>query len=172
MRQLVLIVIFLFTYIINLNAKEYASIGISSQKVANDSFSKGKALTINVGKTDLLKSLGVEVEGNIQIKKPKATISNITSKLKFWSMGMYGTYIWKFNKLSIKPRLGFVYEHIKSAFNTKNSNKNSPTNKSQLAISGGIGLSYKITNQTSIYTNYTKFEDDIEHLTFGAEFKF
>ena len=153
-------------------ADSYVGIGISSQKVKNDSFDKGTALTVNIGKNNIIKNLGIEAEANLQLKKPKATIKNISSDLKFWSMGMYGTYIWKFSDLTIKPRLGFVYENIKSAFNTKNSNKTTPIDKSKIAVSGGIGLSYKLTDKTSLYTNYTKFEDDIEHLTFGAEFKF
>ena len=150
----------------------YVSVGVSSQKVKNDSFNKGTALTVNVGKNNIINNLGIEAEASLQLKKPKATIGGVSSDLKFWSMGMYGTYIWKFSDLTIKPRFGFVYENIKSAFNTKNSNKTNPVDKSKLALSGGIGLSYKLTDKTSLYTNYTKFEDDIEHLTFGAEFKF
>ena len=151
---------------------DYVGVGISSQKIDNSKFNKGTALTINAGKENSITHLGLEVEGSLQIKKPKATISGVTSDLKFWSMGMYGTYLWKLDDITIKPRLGFVYENIKSSFNTSNTNKTKPTDKSKLALSGGIGISYKISEKTSIYTNYTKFEDDIDHLTFGAEFKF
>ena len=168
------IIAFLFVAISSVlfASDNYVSIGISSQKVKNDSFNKGTALTVNVGKNNIINNLGLEAEASLQLKKPKAVIGGVSSDLKFWSMGMYGTYIWKFSDLTIKPRFGFVYENIKSAFNTKNSNKTTPVDKSKLALSGGIGLSYKLTEKTSLYTNYTKFEDDIEHLTFGAEFKF
>jgi len=151
---------------------DYIGIGISSQKVDNSKFNKGTALTIKAGKENTITHLGLEVEGNLQLKKPKATIAGITADLKFWSMGMYGTYIWKLDDITIKPRLGFVYENIKSSFNTSNTNKTKPIDKSKVALSGGIGISYKLTNKTSIYTNYTKFEDDIDHLTFGAQFRF
>ena len=170
MKNLILLAIIISSSLFA--SDSYVSVGISSQKVKNDSFDKGTALTVNVGKNDIINNLGIEAEASVQLKKPKATIGGLSSDLKFWSMGMYGTYIWKLSDLTIKPRVGFVYENIKSAFNTKNTNKTSPVNKSKIALSGGIGLSYKITDKTSLYTNYTKFEDDIEHLTFGAEFKF
>ncbi len=169
-----LFVFFLFSFSLYADNKlvDYVGVGISSQKVDNSKFNKGSALTINAGKSNSINHLGIEMEGSIQLKKPKATISNITSDLKFWSMGMYGTYIWKLSNITIKPRFGFVYENIKSSFNTSNSNKTKPVDKSKIALSGGIGISYKLSDKTSLYTNYTKFEDDIDHLTFGAEFKF
>ena len=95
-----------------------------------------------------------------------------TDELKFWSMGMYGTYLWSFDKITIKPRIGFLYESIKSSFNTSNSNPLKPVDKNKLSLSGGIGISYEVTHNTKIYTNYTKLETDIDHITFGAEFKF
>ncbi len=151
---------------------DYVSVGVSSQKIDNSKFNKGTTLTVNAGKENTITHLGLEVEGSLQLKKPKATISGVTSDLKFWSMGMYGTYIWKLDDITIKPRIGFVYENIKSSFNTSNTNKTKPTDKSKVALSGGIGISYKLTDKTSIYTHYTKFEDDIDHLTFGAQFRF
>ena len=150
----------------------YIGIGVAKQNVNNKNFDKGSALVITTGKNNIYSNLGLEVEGSVQLNKPSATIGSVTSDLKFWSMGMYGTYLWKIDDITIKPRLGLVYENIKSSFNVSNSNPTKPTDKNKLAITGGIGLSYKITNKTKIYTNYTKFEDDIEHLTFGAEFKF
>lgn len=176
MQKSIFLLVFLCSFLTsaysNNKVIDYIGLGLSSQKVDNSKFDKGTALTINAGKTNAINHLGIEVEGNIQINKPKATIVGISSDLKFWSMGMYGTYLWKINDITIKPRLGFVYNSIKSSFNTSNTNKTTPINKSKMALSGGIGISYKITNSASLYTNYTKFEDDISHLTFGAEFKF
>jgi outer membrane receptor protein involved in Fe transport len=151
---------------------DYVSIGISSQKIDNKSFNKGSALVINTGKKTLYKDVGVELEGTLQLKKPKAVINNKTSDLKFWSMGMYGTYLWKFDSITVKPKLGLVYENIKSSFNTSNNNPTDSVDKNKIILSGGIGLSYKLTDNYQLFTNYTKFDDDIEHLTFGAEFKF
>ncbi|HIO90856.1 MAG TPA: hypothetical protein EYG69_03705 [Campylobacterales bacterium] len=151
---------------------DYVDIGIASQKIDNNNFDKGSSLIINAGKENLINDIGLEIEGTFPINKPQATITGVTSSLKFWSMGMYGTYLWKVDKITIKPRLGIVYENIKSAFNTSSTNPTKATDISKIAISGGIGLSYKLTKKYKIYTNYTKFEDDIDHLTFGAEFKF
>jgi len=99
-------------------------------------------------------------------------ISGVTSNMKFWSVGMYGTYLWKMDKITIKPRIGFVYENIKSSFNTSNTNPTKSTDVSSVTLSGGIGVNYKLSKEYEIYTNYTKFQNDIDHLTFGAEFKF
>lgn len=151
---------------------DYVSVGIASQKIDNSNFNKGSSLIINTGKENLINHIGVEIEGSFPISKPKATISGVTSSLKFWSMGLYGTYLWKVDKITIKPRIGIVYENIKSAFNTSNQNPTKPTDTSKIAISGGIGLSYELNKKYKVYTNYTKLEDDIDHLTFGAEFKF
>ncbi len=154
------------------NIIDYLSIGLANQKIDNKNFNSGKSLILNAGKQNLIKKMGLELEGSIPITKPKATINNKTEDLKFWSMGMYGTYLWNFDKITIKPRVGVLYENIKSAFNKSNTNPTTPTDKSKLTISGGIGISYKITNHTKLFTNYTKMEADIDHITFGAEFKF
>lgn len=151
---------------------DYVGVGVAKQKIDNNNFDKGSSLIINTGKENIINNIGIELEGTFPIDKPEATISGVTSSMKFWSMGMYGTYLWKVDKITIKPRLGIVYENIKSAFNSSNSSPTKPTDISKLAISGGIGLSYDLTKKYKIYTNYTKFEDDIDHLTFGAEFKF
>jgi len=151
---------------------DYIGLGIASQKVDNKKFDTGTALILNAGKNKLYKNIGMEVEGTLQINKPSATINNLTSDLKFWSMGMYGTYLWKIDSITIKPRLGLVYESIKSSFNTDNDNPTQSINKNKVGLSAGIGISYKLTEKSKLFTNYTKFEDDIDHLTFGAEFKF
>jgi len=154
------------------NVIDYMSIGIADQKIDNRKFNHGTSLIVNVGKNNLINRMGMEVEGSIQIDKPEATINGFTDSLKFWSMGMYGTYLWSFDNITIKPRVGILYESIKSSFNKSNSNINTPIDKNKVSLSGGIGISYKITNSTKIYTNYTKLETDIDHITFGAEFKF
>ena len=88
-------------------------------------------------------------------------------------MGMYGTYLWKLDdSFAIKPRFGIVYKNIKSSLNTSNNNPTNKEDENKLSLSAGIGISYKLTEKSELFTNYTKFEDDIEHLTFGAEFKF
>jgi len=154
------------------NLIDYVGIGIASQNIENKAFDKGTSLVLNAGKNSLYKDLGLEVEGTLQLNKPTATINSSTSDLKFWTMGMYGTYLWKIDSITIKPRLGLVYESIKSSFNTENTNILQPTDKKKVGVSAGLGISYKLTNNSQLFTNYTKFEDDIEHLTFGAEFKF
>jgi opacity protein-like surface antigen len=151
---------------------DYVGIGVAKQSVDNREFSSGSSLIVNTGKDRVADNLGIEIEGTFPLDKPDATISGKKSSMKFWSMGMYGTYIWKINRITIKPRLGLIYENIQSAFNTSNKDKTKPIDRSFVGLSGGVGLSYNLTKKYKIYTNYTKFEDDINHLTFGAEFKF
>ena len=151
---------------------DYVSIGIAKQSIDDKYFNKGTSLILNIGKNNIINKIGMEVESSIQIDKPKATINGITNDFKFWSMGMYGTYLWTFEKITIKPRVGLLYESIKSSFNKSNNNPLAPIDKNKISLSGGIGISYKITNSTKVYTNYTKAETDIDHITFGAEFKF
>ena len=142
--------------------------------INNDKFDKGTALILNAGK-DIYSDIGIEMEGVVALSKPEAKFNNSTHDVDFWSLGLYGTYIWKINRLSIKPRLGVVYESIKSTLNiyTNNeANMDSKVRKKDLALSGGIGAAYDLTENYKIYTNYTKYEDDIDQITFGAEYKF
>ncbi len=153
---------------------DYVSVGIALQDVDNSKFDQGGAFVVNAGK-DIYSDMSVEVEGSVGIEKPEAKFNGKTHDVDFWSLGIYGTYIWKVNKLSIKPRLGVVYESIKSTLNVTTNNEaamTTGTNRQDLAVSGGIGIAYDIDKNYKIYTNYTKFEDDMEHLTFGAEYKF
>lgn len=142
--------------------------------INNDKFDKGTALILNAGK-DIYSDMGVELEGVVTLDKPEAKFNGRTHDIDFWSLGLYGTYIWRINKLSIKPRLGVVYESIKSTLNIHTNNEanmNTKTHKTDLALSGGIGAAYDIGDSYKIYTNYTKYEDDIDQITFGAEYKF
>jgi opacity protein-like surface antigen len=152
---------------------DYIGVGLSSQKIENKHLSNTNALILNTGKNNLYKNIGIELEGSIQLDKSSTTINGISSDLKFWYMGMYGTYLWKLdNSFAIKPRFGIVYKNIKSSLNTSNNNPTNKEDENKLSLSAGIGISYKLTEKSELFTNYTKFEDDIEHLTFGAEFKF
>jgi len=150
-------------------------VGFAMQDVIkNDKFDAGSALVLNAGK-DIYSDIGLEIEGTIGLTKPEAKFAGQTHDVDFWSLGLYGTYIWKINRLSIKPRLGVVYESIKSTLNIHTNSDamgDSKTYKKDIAISGGIGAAFDLGDNYTIYTNYTKFEDDINQLTFGAEYKF
>ncbi len=153
---------------------DYVSVGLALQDVKNDKFDQGAALVLNAGK-DIYSDMSIEVEGAVSVSKPEAKFNGQTHDIDFWSLGLYGAYIWKINKLSIKPRIGLVYESIKSTLGIHTNDESLMavgTNKKDLAVSGGIGLAYDVSKNYKIYTNYTKFEDDIDHLTFGAEYKF
>ncbi len=153
---------------------DYVSVGLALQNVNNDKFDTGSALVVNAGK-DIYSDMSIELEGAVGLTKPEAKFNGQTHDIDFWSLGLYGAYIWKINKLSIKPRLGVVYESIKSTLGIHTNDEAvmlNGTNKKDLAISGGIGFAYDLSENYKIYTNYTKFEDDIDHLTFGAQYKF
>jgi len=170
--KLFVILVLFFTSAFAGDLFDYVGIGVASQNIENKAFDTGKAVVLNAGKNNIYDNIGLELESTLQLDKPSAKIGSTVSKLKFWSMGMYGTYLWKIDDITIKPRLGLVYESIKSSFNTSNTNPLKATDTSKVALSGGIGISYNITNKTKLYTNYTKLEDDIDHITFGAEFRF
>ncbi len=157
------------------NYIDRVGVGFAVQDVPNnDKFDPGTALILNAGK-DIYSDMSVEIEGAVGLTKPEAKFNGKTHEVDFWSLGLYGTYIWKINKLSIKPRIGVVYESIKSTLNIHTNNEanmESKVRKKDLALSGGIGAAYDIGENYKIYTNYTKYEDDIDQLTFGAEYKF
>jgi len=153
---------------------DHVGVALGMQDVTNDKFDPGTALILNAGK-DIYSDMGIEMEGVVGLQKPEAKFNGRTHDVDFWSLGLYGTYIWKVNKLSIKPRLGVVYESIKSTLNiytNDEANMDSKVRKKDLAISGGIGAAYDIGENYKIYTNFTKYEDDIDQITFGAEYKF
>ncbi len=152
----------------------YVSVGFAIQDIDNPYFDDGQgtAVILNAGK-NLYSDIALEFEGALSIVKPEGKIGTRKSDVDFWSLGLYGAYIWKVNNLSIKPRIGIVYENIKSTININDTaNPLTPTDKGDVALSGGIGLSYQLGQNYALYSNYTKIEDDINHLTFGAEYKF
>jgi opacity protein-like surface antigen len=180
---------------------DYLGFGLALQDVNSPNFDNGTALVINGG-TALYQGFGVEFEGTASIQKMEGSYAGITDEMDFWSLGMYSTYIWKLGNLSITPRLGLIYDSLKSdvgfdrpqtqAATTTQTTTQTATgetttqttvqqeattlsqgiDKNGLGLSIGIGLSYELGENYNIYTNYTRMEDDISHLTFGAQFKF
>jgi hypothetical protein len=155
---------------------DYVSVGLAIQTLqdsSNEDLSpllsdeRGLAVVLNAGK-NLYEDVALEFEGSASVTKPEWSLNDGRSdEVDFWSLGLYGVYIWKLNNLSIKPRIGLVYENIKSTINGL-----PLIDKADMIISGGIGLTYEFNHNYAIYSNFTKFEDDINHLTFGAEYRF
>ena len=155
---------------------DYVSVGLALQTLQNvnnenvDSSSlkddNGMAIVLNAGKY-LYEDIALELEGATSITKAEWQLSDARSEVNFWSLGLYGVYIWRVNNLSIKPRIGLVYENIQSTIR-----QISLIDKADMILSGSIGLTYNFGQNYAIYSNFTKFEDDINHLTFGAEYRF
>lgn len=184
MKKMISALLVCFTMLSTAKAEsyvDYVSIGFAVQNMqnpTNDTYDgllnddAGTAIVLNAGKK-IYDDIAVEFEGTTTITKPEWSLINDsanTAEVDFWSMGLYGVYVWKINNLDIKPRVGVVYEHMKS--DNFDSNSIKASDKSDIAISGGIGLSYNFGQNYAVYTNFTKFEDDMNHLTFGAEYKF
>ncbi len=162
---------------------DYLGFGLALQDVNSPNFDNGTALVITGGKS-LYQGIGMEFEGTASVQKMEGSFNGIKDDIDFWSLGMYSTYIWKLGNLSIKPRLGVTYSSIKSDIGINSPKKPTPTptggvpviyqgtDSNGIGLSGGIGLAYQLGESYSVYTNYTKIEDDISHLTFGAEFRF
>ncbi len=156
---------------------DYLGFGLALQDVTSPNFDNGTALVINGGKS-LYQGIGLEFEGTASVQKMEGTFNGITDDVDFWSIGMYSTYIWKLGNLSIKPRLGLVYDSIKSDIDINSPKVAVPgtiytgSDKNGIGLSAGIGLAYQLSESYNVYTNYTRMEDDIDHLTFGAEFRF
>ncbi len=157
---------------------DYLGLGLALQDVTSPNFDNGTALVINGGKS-LYEGIGLEFEGTTSVQKMEGSFNGLTNKqIDFWSLGMYSTYLWKLGNLSIKPRLGLVYDSIKSDIDINSPKVAVPganytgTDKSGIGLSAGIGLAYQLSENYNVYTNYTRMEDEIDHLTFGAEFKF
>ncbi|HIP03063.1 MAG TPA: hypothetical protein EYG75_06070 [Campylobacterales bacterium] len=155
---------------------DYVSVGLAIQTLqdsSNEDLSpllsdeRGVAVVLTAGK-NLYEDVALEFEGSASVAKPEWSFSDGRSdEVDFWSLGLYGVYIWNLNNLSIKPRIGLVYENIKSTIDGL-----PLIDKADMIISGGIGLTYEFNHNYAIYSNFTKFEDDINHLTFGAEYRF
>ena len=155
---------------------DYVSVGLALQtlqNVNNENIDNsllnddnGIAVVLTAGKY-LYEDLALELEGSVSIDKAEWSLNDGRGEVDFWALGLYGSYIWRINNLSIKPRIGLVYENIKSTLGPI-----SLIDKADMGLSGGIGLTYQFGQNYAIYSNFTKFEDDINHLTFGAEYKF
>jgi len=156
---------------------DYVGVGVALQNIDSPNFDDGTAVVVTGGK-NLYYGIGMEMEGTTSISKMEGKFNGIKDDIDFWSLAMYSTYIWKLGNLHIKPRVGIVYRSIKS-----NIDIDAPkvpvvgtiyqkTNVSGMGMSAGIGFSYDLGKGYNIYTNYTKIEDELDHLTFGAEYKF
>ncbi len=156
---------------------DYLGFGLALQDVSSPNFDNGTAIVVNGGKS-FFGGFGMELEGTTSVQKMEGSFNGLQDDINFWSLGMYSTYIWKLGNLSVKPRIGLVYDSIKSDIDI-----NAPktpvtgelytgTDKSGLGLSAGIGFAYQLGENYNVYTNYTRIEDDIDHLTFGAEYKF
>ncbi len=151
---------------------DYVSIGLGLQDIDSSNFDTGTALTINAGK-NIFYNVGVEVEGCTTVSGAEGSFAGVTDDLSFWSLGIYGTYVWKLDKVSIKPRIGLVYVSEKSDLNIhSDADPLSKTDTQKVEVSAGIGLNYQMGRNYSLYTNYTRYEDEINQINFGAEFKF
>jgi hypothetical protein len=127
---------------------------------------KGMAIVLNTGK-NLFDDVSLEFEGTASVSQTEWSLNDQRTDVDFWSLGLYGAYIWRINNLSIKPRIGLVYENMEATLGLT-----SLKDTADMGLSGGVGLSYQFNHNYSIYSNFTKFEDDMNHLTFGAEYKF
>jgi hypothetical protein len=156
---------------------DYFGLGVALQDVDSPNFDNGTAIVVTGGK-NLFQGLGMEFEGTTSISKMDGSFNGVKDDIDFWSLAMYSTYIWKVGNFSIKPRLGLIYRSLKSSIDI-----DSPkvpvigavyqnTDITGLGLSGGIGFSYNLGGGYNVYTNYTKIEDELDHLTFGAEYKF
>jgi len=162
------------------NYVDYVSVGVAMQTLqnpTNPNFNdlnfddeKGLAIVLNAGKM-LYSDIALEFEGSASVSQTQWKLGANTGDVDFWTLGLYGAYIWRINNLSIKPRVGVVFENIKSTIKLSTSTIK-PNDKSDIGLSGGVGMTYNFNENYAIYSNYTKFEDDMNHLTFGAEYKF
>ena len=180
---------------------DYLGLGLALQDVSSPNFDNGTALIINGG-SSVYQNLGFEVEGTASIQKMEGNYGDLKDDLDFWSLGMYATYVWKLGNISVTPRLGVIYDSLQSDVGfaeqkaagqtttqtttktdtgtttqttvqtTQQAAQSQGIDKNGLGLSMGIGLSYELGENYNIYTNYTRMEDDISHLTFGAQFKF
>jgi len=158
------------------NYIDYVSLGLAVQTLQDSNIEDfnalleddyGFAVVANVGKY-IYDDIALEFEGSASVVKPEWRLpTGESDKVDFFSLGFYGTYIWRINNISIKPRIGLVYEKMSSKLQGLRLK-----DTADLGLSGGIGLSYQFANHYEVFTNFTKFEDDINHLTFGATYKF
>ncbi len=164
------------THVLAENYIDYVSVGVAMQTLQSPGNpeilssalddEKGLAVVLNAGKM-LYSDIALELEGSASISKAQWKLGENAGDVDFWTLGLYGAYIWRINNLSIKPRIGVVFENIKSTIRTIDIN-----DKSDISLSGGVGMTYNFNENYAIYSNFTKFEDDMNHLTFGAEYKF
>jgi hypothetical protein len=160
---------------------DYFGLGVALQDADSPNFDNGTALVLTAGKR-LYSDFGVEAEATTSIDKMEGklhyTDRTIKDDLEFWSFGFYSTYLWKLGNLQVKPRVGLIYRSLESDVDIDSPKFPEPgrvypsTDIADIGLSAGIGLHYNLGDGYNIYTNYTKFEDDLQHLTFGAEFKF
>ncbi len=160
------------------NFLDYIGLGIALEDATDSpNFDTGTALVLTTGK-NIYENISLEAEATTSIDKMDGKFNGIRDDLNFWSFGFYSTYLWKLGNLSIKPRVGLIYRSLKSEIDIhspkypENDTVYQNTDITKLGLSGGFGLHYELGKHYNIYTNYTKYEDELELISFGAEYKF
>ncbi|MFA5529112.1 MAG: outer membrane beta-barrel protein [Thiohalomonadaceae bacterium] len=130
-----------------------------------DDFDEALALALTAGK-NIAPNFYLEGELTTTISDAEAEGAGDDIELSYWSFGAYGVYALPLGQdFALRGRLGGVY--ISADDEGGDSGLDDEFN-----VSFGVGGIYDLTPRLNLVAEYTRMDEDINHLSAGVQFKF
>jgi len=142
-----------------------AQLGISDI----DGFDNGLALIVNAGK-ELREVPGLALEGEFTttITSPEAEVAGVDAEASYWTLAGYGVYAFPVTQqFAVRGRLGALYENVDVEVSG-----GSDESDNEFGLSLGVGASFAMSQRMNVVAEYTRIEEDINHLSAGVQFRF
>ena len=134
-----------------------------------DGFDNGLSLVVTGGK-ELATVPGLALEGEFSttISKPEAEIGGVNADVSYWTLAGYGAYSFPVSQqVAIRGRLGLLYENV-----DVNVTGASVDDDDEFGVSLGLGATFQVSPRINAIAEYTRVEEDVNHLSAGVQFRF
>lgn len=133
-----------------------------------DGFDNGLSLVVTGGKEMRdIEGLAIEGELTTTISKPEADVLGVTADISYWTLAGYGVYSFPVtNQFAVRGRLGVLYENLDIETSAGGDTDD------ELGLSFGVGATFELSPRLNAIAEYTRIEEDINHLSAGVQWKF
>jgi opacity protein-like surface antigen len=134
-----------------------------------DGFDNGLALVLNAGKElNNLPGLAVEGELTTTVSSPEADIGGISAEASYWTLAGYGVYTIPLNQqVGLRGKVGALYENVDVDVSGAGDESDD-----EFGLSLGVGATFRMSPKMNLIAEYTRIEEDVNHLSAGVQFRF
>jgi hypothetical protein len=142
---------------------------VTGQLVWSDieDFDEALALAIAAGKT-FTPNFSVEGEITTTLSAAEAEGDNGDTEVTYWTAGVYGVYVLPVGQnFALRGRLGGLYRDAEV-----DNGGDSDLDDDEFGVSFGVGGLYDLSSRLNVVAEYTRIDDDINHISAGVQLKF